>query len=178
MSIAIVYPSGDGIRVAYVSPDSTLPAEEIAAAVVPAGVEWRAVDEDSIPSQDSRVLTANFDDQPCVVSVDPVLLAAFMEPDPAEQVEVWFQSAVEEGFTSGDVRLGLRTEDVSLLTGNYVLAKEAASMGLPLPAVIGSDGVVHQFDDIEDLTALMLAYGQYRSMLSAEYAAKKAALGA
>lgn len=88
----------------------------------------------------------------------------------------WFAAQVAAGFTSADgVRLGLTPEDVTLLTGNFVLAKEAAALELDIPPVIDRDGTVHAFD-IEELTTLMLAYGQHRAAISAEYAQRKAAI--
>ena len=91
-------------------------------------------------------------------------------------VDAWFAGQIAAGFTTaGGWALGLRPEDVTLLTGNFVLAKEAAALSLPLPPVIDSAGVPHAMTLIEDLTSLMLAYGQHRASLSAEYATRKAA---
>jgi hypothetical protein len=94
----------------------------------------------------------------------------------AASADAWFASQIAEGFTSADgIHLGLTPEDVTLLTGNFVLAKEAAALELGIPPVIGKDGVAHELD-IEELTTLMLAYGQHRAALSAEYAQRKAAI--
>jgi hypothetical protein len=91
-----------------------------------------------------------------------------------EQVENWFKEQLAAGFTaSRGFRLGLSTEDVALLTGNFVLAKSGAELGLPLPPVIDMDGISHTFASIEELTFLMLEYGQYRANLSAVYASRK-----
>ena len=93
-------------------------------------------------------------------------VAAIKARDSAEE---WFSKAIEDGFTSSDgIRLGLSEADVTLLTGNFVLAKEAAALGADLPPVIDRDGVPHSLD-IEDLTALMLEYGQHRASLSVQY---------
>lgn len=83
--------------------------------------------------------------------------------------DAWMAEQLAKGFVSSDgIALGLSNEDVLLLTGNFVLAKEAASLGLPIPAVIDASGVAHELD-IDDLTTLMLEYGQHRASLSADY---------
>jgi hypothetical protein len=89
----------------------------------------------------------------------------------------WFAQKVSEGFESSAahpyggkrIKLGLTQGDVSLLTGNYVLAKEAATLGMPVPPIVDVTGEVHQLS-IEGLTQLMLEYGQARALLSAIYA--------
>jgi hypothetical protein len=89
----------------------------------------------------------------------------------------WFEEQTAEGCAlSAGYRLGLKPDDVALLTGNYVLAQTADSLGLPLPDVIDKDGVPHRIESLAVLTQLMLEYGQYRAGLSAVYAAKKAAI--
>ena len=94
-------------------------------------------------------------------------------------VDTWFQEQIAAGFTtSRGFRLGLTTEDVALLTGNYVLAKSGAELGLPVPPIIDMNGVPHTFSGIEELTFLMLEYGQYRANLSASYASRKEAVRA
>jgi hypothetical protein len=83
--------------------------------------------------------------------------------------DAWMADQLAAGFVSSDgIALGLTNEDVLLLTGNFVLAKEAAAMNLPIPAVIDTDGVSHELE-IDDLTTLMLEYGQHRASLSADY---------
>ena len=92
-------------------------------------------------------------------------------------VDAWFAGQIAAGFTTaGGWALGLRPEDVTLLTGNFVLAKEAAALNMPIPPVIDNAGVPHDIESVEALTAVMLAYGQHRASISAEYAAKKAAI--
>tara|TARA_B100000497_G_scaffold126996_2_gene167437 strand:+ start:576 stop:926 length:351 start_codon:yes stop_codon:yes gene_type:complete len=85
----------------------------------------------------------------------------------------WFAEKVAEGFEStGGIKLGLGESDVTLLTGNFVLAKEADELELDIPPIIDSDGIAHQLT-IEQLTGLMLEYGQRRAALSVQYAAKR-----
>lgn len=113
-----------------------------------------------------------------VISIDPAKKAAIDTAAAYAAVEEWFQEEVRQGFKTNDGwRLGLTPEDVTLLTGNFVLAKEADALGAPIPPVIDMDGVPHEMDGIEELTAIMLGYGQARAALSAEYAARKAAIG-
>lgn len=91
------------------------------------------------------------------------------------EADAWFASAIAAGFTSptSDITLNLTDADVALLTGNFVLAKEAAALEMPLPPVIDAHGVPHTLT-LQDLTTLMLEYGQHRAALSAEYAARRA----
>jgi hypothetical protein len=91
------------------------------------------------------------------------------------EADAWFASAIAAGFTSptSGVTLNLTDADVALLTGNFVLAKEAAAMELPLPPVIDAHGTPHNLS-LQELTELMLEYGQHRAALSAEYAGRRA----
>ena len=110
-----------------------------------------------------------------ILSIDPAKKAAIDAARAALAVDQWFADEQAKGYeTEYGWKLGLRDSDVALLTGNYVLAKEAAALNLPLPPVIDQDGAAHAMESLADLTALMLAYGQHRSQLSAEYASRKA----
>jgi hypothetical protein len=94
------------------------------------------------------------------------------------EIEANWQTTISAGWTTPyGWKLGLTVQDITLLTGAFILAKEAASLGLTDPAVvIDTDGVSHELS-ATDLTALMLQYGQARAALSANYAAQKAAIG-
>jgi len=82
----------------------------------------------------------------------------------------WYDSKLSEGFVSqGGIKLGLTQGDVSLLTGNFVLAKEAAAMGLAVPPIVDMTGTVRSLT-MEELTGLMLEYGQARAIISTIYA--------
>ena len=100
----------------------------------------------------------------------------FLSGDEAPRPETpdeWFNRQVAEGFTTSfGWKLGLTHSDLSLLTGAFVLAKEAHSMGLPIPAIYDTSGAPHSLS-IEELTQLMIAYGHHRGTLSAEYAGRK-----
>jgi hypothetical protein len=62
------------------------------------------------------------------------------------------------------------------LNGNFVLAKEAAGMGITDPVfVVSTTGESHAFN-LTDLTMLMLQYGQARATLSSQDSAKRTAI--
>lgn len=180
MSLVIVTDIGGG-RIRVANPAADTPIEDAAAATA-GGSAWRIVDASTLPTQSEYVdaWTANFDDEDCVVTVDAARKAEIDEKLAADYAVVefdsWWIEQIEQGFRSADgIRLGLTTEDVTLLTGNFVLAKEAAALGVGIPPIIDKDGVPHALE-IDDLTTLMLEYGQHRAALSAEYASRKAAI--
>lgn len=109
-----------------------------------------------------------------LITIDPVKKAAIDRDLAIRAADEWFKAEQAKGFTTpGGWKLGLSDSDVALLTGNYVLAKEADALDMPLPPVVDMDGVQHSFESVEQLTSLMLLYGQHRSALSAECAARK-----
>jgi hypothetical protein len=111
-----------------------------------------------------------------IVTVDPAKKAEIDRKAALRDADAWFSGEVARGYETEDGwKLGLSESDVTLLTGQFVLAKEAAAVDLPLPPVIDTDGVVHQLT-LAELTALMLGYGAHRAALSSEYAARKAAI--
>lgn len=92
----------------------------------------------------------------------------------AKQLDLWWNNQINNGFeTSYGWRLGLRNDDIVLLSGAFLLAKEASSLGLSQEAIImDNQGVSHTIS-INDFTILMLQYGGYRSQLSLNYSNKK-----
>lgn len=92
-----------------------------------------------------------------------------------EELDLRWLSSVANGWTSPDGwRFGIDTQDVALLTGAFMLAKEAATINpTGTVPIIDLDGVAHQLT-LTEMTSLMLQYGQYRSGLSSEYATKRA----
>jgi hypothetical protein len=69
-------------------------------------------------------------------------------------------------------KLGITTEDVTLLSGAFILAKEAAEMGITdLANIIDSNGVSHSIM-FSEFVELMLEYGQYRTSISLWYSEK------
>lgn len=84
----------------------------------------------------------------------------------------WKQNVTNGWVTPYGWKLGLDTQDVTLLTGVFMLAKEAHSLGLNQPSyIVDTDGVSHEIS-LLDLTNLMLLYGQARSLLSQQYSTK------
>jgi NAD(P)-dependent dehydrogenase (short-subunit alcohol dehydrogenase family) len=94
------------------------------------------------------------------------------------EIENNWQATIAAGWpTPYGWKLGLTPQDITLLTGAFILAKETQTMGLASSGVIvDTDGLAHELS-VADLTGLMLQYGQARAALSAAYAASKAALG-
>tara|TARA_R100001163_G_C5027040_1_gene168300 strand:+ start:340 stop:846 length:507 start_codon:yes stop_codon:yes gene_type:complete len=94
-----------------------------------------------------------------------------------EEVDEEWQLVLQTGWlTPYGWSLGVDISDVALLNGNFVLAKEAAGMGITDPVfVVDTTGGSHAFN-LTDLTALMLQYGQARALLSSQDAAKRTAI--
>jgi hypothetical protein len=91
-----------------------------------------------------------------------------------EQVDISWKTTMSNGWTTPyGWKLGIDTQDVTLLTGAFILAKEANSMGLSATGtVIDMDGRSHELS-LQDMTILMLQYGQFRSQLSSRDALKR-----
>jgi hypothetical protein len=95
------------------------------------------------------------------------------------QLDAWFNEQIASGFTTtAGFTLGLSGADITLLSGNYILAQAASAAGLPIPAVIDKNQVSHKITSINELTALMVEYGNYRANLSQLFSEKKALLDA
>lgn len=110
-----------------------------------------------------------------IIQIDQVKKAEVDRKAALAAVDQWFADQTAAGFTTpGGWKLGLGESDVTLLTGAFVLAKEAAAMELPLPQIVDTAGVPHALT-LQEMTGLMLSYGGHRAQLSAEYAARKAA---
>jgi hypothetical protein len=94
-----------------------------------------------------------------------------------EEVDEEWKTILEAGWeTSYGWSLGIDIPDVALLNGNFVLAKEAASLGITDPVfVVDTTGQSHAFN-LADLTSLMLQYGQARALLSSQDATKRTAI--
>lgn len=94
-----------------------------------------------------------------------------------EEVDEEWKTILEAGWeTSYGWSLGIDISDVALLNGNFVLAKEAASLGITDPVfVVDTTGQSHAFN-LADLTSLMLQYGQARALLSSQDATKRTAI--
>jgi hypothetical protein len=175
----ILYHRDDGtLAVLIPCVDSGMTLEAIAAKDVPAGKQHAIVDVETLPSDFTYAAAwaADLSADPVEVTIDPARKAAIDKEIALQQLEQWFSDKLHEGFSTGKGwKLGMLPTDVTLLTGNYVLAKEAAALGGEIPPVIDAAGGVHAMS-MDDLTLLMLGYGQARAALSAEYASRKAAI--
>lgn len=103
-------------------------------------------------------------------------------PDALSQAKAWsFQNIDNEwaalekvGWDSGrGYRLGISPSDVALLVGVFSLAKEAAALDLELPHLISMDNTPVIFSSIQEMTGVLLEYGQARSVLAGIYAEKR-----
>jgi hypothetical protein len=91
----------------------------------------------------------------------------------------WFKEQIAAGFTGpNNIKMGLETSDITLLTGNFIMSQQAVALGMPLPPLMDMNGLAHFFANIEELTQVMLAYGQHRANLAMIYASRKAAIDA
>ena len=106
-------------------------------------------------------------------------------PDALSQAKAWSflnmdnEWAILEktGWDSGQgFHLGITPSDVALLVGVFSLAKEAAALGLPLPSLISMANTPITFSTIEEMTMLLLQYGQARSIMAGEFAARRKAV--
>lgn len=91
-----------------------------------------------------------------------------------EEADTSWKTTMSNGWTTPyGWKLGTDNQDVTLLTGAFILAKEANNMGLSTTGtVIDMDGKSHELS-LQDLTILMLQYGQFRSQLSSQDALKR-----
>ena len=81
------------------------------------------------------------------------------------------------GWNSGQgYYLGITPSDVALLVGVFSLAKEAAALGLELPHLISMANTPISFTTIEEMTMLLLQYGQARSNMASSFAARRKAV--
>lgn len=76
------------------------------------------------------------------------------------------------GWDSGRGKLGFSPNDVALLSGVFSLAKEAANLNLPLPSIISVENFQIDFNNIQEMTTMLLQYGAARAEMSKQFAAK------
>lgn len=94
-------------------------------------------------------------------------------------IEDAWQKLESAGWDSGaKFNLGITPSDVALLVGVYVLAKEASTLGLPIPSIIAKDNSSIQFVTLNEMTTLLLRYGAARADLSSSFALKRKAVEA
>ena len=91
-----------------------------------------------------------------------------------EELDNNWQEVLKNGWeTPYGWKLGIDNQDVTLLTGAFILAKEANNMGLSTTGtVIDMGGKSHELS-LQDMTVLMIQYGQFRSQLSSQDALKR-----
>lgn len=128
--------------------------------------------------EDSRIEEATTIDELKVV--DPV--SEIMYISELDQAKLDKLTEIDEGWkvtlntgwqTPEGWSLGIHTDDVALLNGAFTLAKEATALGSTDPVVIlDMDSVPHSLSLVE-MTSLMLAYGQARTILTTADAAKR-----
>ena len=91
-----------------------------------------------------------------------------------QKLENYWDYKIGEGWSSPEGwKLGLTINDVTLLTGAFLLLKEGVNLNLTSSTtIIDMDNVAHTID-LQTMTMLMLSYGQYRANLSNEYSSIK-----
>ena len=91
-----------------------------------------------------------------------------------QKLENYWDYKIAQGWSSPEGwKLGLTINDVTLLTGAFLLLKEGVNLNLTSSTtIIDMDNVAHTID-LQTMTMLMLSYGQYRANLSNEYSSIK-----
>jgi hypothetical protein len=91
---------------------------------------------------------------------------------------VWKEKVKDGWETPSGYSLGIDVSDITLLNGAFTLAKEANNIGInDLATIVDKEGQSHSMN-LQDLTLLMLQYGQARSILSNSYASIKQSINA
>ena len=107
------------------------------------------------------------------------------EPDALSQAKAWSLQNINNewlalektGWDSGQgYYLGITPSDVALIVGVFSLAKEAAALGLELPHLISMANTPIGFATIQEMTTLLLQYGQARSNMASSFAARRKAV--
>lgn len=94
------------------------------------------------------------------------------------KIDAEWNQTIAQGWDSGQGVLGISANDVALLSANFSMAKEASNLGYPIPPIITLDDQEISFSDIQSMTIFMLQYGEYRSVISKSFAAKRRAVQA
>lgn len=94
-----------------------------------------------------------------------------------KQIEAEWVEVEKAGWDSGQgYHLGITPSDVALLVGVFSLSKEAAALGLELPHLISMANTPISFTTIQEMTMLLLQYGQARSNMASSFAARRKAV--
>jgi hypothetical protein len=88
-----------------------------------------------------------------------------------EEIENDWKITLQNGWeTQSGWKLGIDIQDVTLLTGAFMLSKEASALGINESVhIIDMNGESHALT-LPELTTIMLQYGNARSQLSSQYA--------
>ena len=92
------------------------------------------------------------------------------------QIQNEWDARLKQGYDSGRGTLGFTAEDVALLSGAFALAKEADAVGLAMPSLVTLEDTLVTFQNIQEMTALMLSYGASRSHISVQFASRRRAV--
>jgi len=92
------------------------------------------------------------------------------------QIQNEWDARLKQGYDSGRGTLGFTAEDVALLSGAFALAKEADAVGLAIPSLVTLENTLITFQNIQEMTALMLSYGASRSHISVQFASRRKAV--
>ena len=138
---------------------------------------------DGIASLGSGVYRIDYRDQPSIAQeaiIDSIISGFPLDEAKLEklsQVNTDWATTLQNGWsTPSGWKLGIDISDVTLLTGAFILSKELDAAGINHPvSIIDLDGEAHIFTT-QELTVLMLEYGNARATISNEYAAKKRAI--
>ncbi len=87
-----------------------------------------------------------------------------------EELQTYWRTLLNNGWqTPEGWKLGLDINDVTLLTGAFLLLKEGVNLGITsTTTIIDTENISHTVD-LATMTQLMLNYGNYRSSISLHY---------
>jgi hypothetical protein len=135
----------------------------------------------AIVQSGSKIYIEYFEDnQPSeeqLQQIDNILSSWPLEQDKLKKIQeldiLWSETVKSGWTTQAGYKLGIDIQDITLLTGAFILAKEANNIGLTDPSyIVDTEGNSHALSLLE-FTQLMLQYGQARATLSNSYAALK-----
>ncbi len=126
------------------------------------------IDYISEPNEEQIVLVNN------AISNFPLDIA---KDEKLKQIDLEWINLEKTGWDTGQgYYLGITPSDVALLVGVFSLAKEAAALGLELPDLISMANTPISFSTIQEMTLLLLQYGQARSNMASSFAARRKAV--
>jgi|LakMenE18May11ns_1017448.scaffolds.fasta_scaffold9952110_8 hypothetical protein len=131
-------------------------------------------------SESNGLISVMYIDQPTesqLTTINEILNGWPLEKAKLEklkELDLEWAETVKTGWTTqAGYKLGIDIQDITLLTGAFILAKEANSIGLTDPSyIVDTEGNSHGLS-LPEFTQLMLQYGQARATLSNSYASLK-----